>query len=114
MRHLAPATLLLVLLLPTLASAADAPTTAAAAAPHAVDTYPHPGVPEHPTWAKNLVAIITLMFVAAFLIGPIVRATMPQEVAPPHSHDEHGPGAHDDPHAQDHGHGHGHGHAGHH
>lgn len=103
MRHLAIIALLLTLAAPSFgADAAPAANGAAAAA----DPNPHPRVPEHPTWAKNMVAIIGLMFLAALLIGPIVRATMPQEVEPPHAHDERGGGAHDDPH--------GHGHATHH
>jgi hypothetical protein len=119
MRHLA--ILALLLSLPVLVRSADVehPTTTSASAQgdHASgghdDAHPHPRVPEHPTWAKNMTAIIGLMFLAAFLIGPIVRAAMPQEVEPPHAHDEHGGGAHDDPHG--HGHdAHGHGHGAHH
>jgi hypothetical protein len=106
----------LLLSLPTLAFAADLPAPAAhdgTTETAETDIYPHPRVPEHPTWADNLVAVIALMFLAAFFVGPIVRATMPQEVEPPQAHDELGHGAHDDPHA--HGHDtHGHGHAGHH
>lgn len=119
MRHITILTILLAF--PVVVRAADTehPTTTSAAAAaqggHATgdDSNSHPRVPEHPTWAKNLVAIIGLMFLAAFLIGPVVRATMPQEVEPPHAHDEHGGGAHDDHHG--HGHdAHGHGHAGQH
>jgi hypothetical protein len=61
--------------------------------------------------------IVIGMFVAAMVIGPIVRMTMPPEEPPvAHGHDDaHG-------HGQDHGHGHarprtpldGHGHGGHH
>jgi hypothetical protein len=115
MRHLT--ILALLLAVPVMVRAADneQPTTASTTeqAEHstAADAHPHPRVPEHPTWAKNVVAVIGLMFLAAFLIGPVVRATMPQQVEPPHAHDEHGGGAHDD----HHGHGHdAHGHGGHH
>lgn len=107
MRHLAIIALLFTLAGPSFAADEEHPAPAGAAA---ADPNPHPGVPQHPSWAKNMVAIIGLMFLAAFLIGPLVRAAMPQEVEPPHSHDEHGGGAHDDPH----GHAPGHGHTGHH
>src|SRR5687767_9513122 len=96
----------LILTLPTLARAADVADPSAshngAAATTDAPSDPHPRVPDHPTWAKNLVITIAVMFLLAFVMGPIVRAVMPQEVEPPHAHDEHGGGAHDDQHAHGH------------
>lgn len=50
-------------------------------------TYPHPVVSEHGGWAGVLCLIIGGLFLAAAVIGPIVRANMPEEITP-HSHDE--------------------------
>ena len=113
MRYVALITLILTLM--PLARAADVAAPHGAAATTAdASADPHPRVPDHPTWAKNLVATIIAMFVLAFFFGPIFRRIMPQAVEPPHAHEEHGHGAHDEAH----GHGahdtHGHGHAGHH
>jgi hypothetical protein len=55
--------------------------------------------PEDGTWAGVMVIIILAMFLAAAVIGPIVRANMPEEVPETHSHDE-PPGA-----SHHHGHG---------
>jgi hypothetical protein len=74
--------------------------------------YSHPQIPFSPTWAGALLIIIAGMFLAAAVIGPIVRAEAPEEVPPAHSHDEppgasghHGPGGTIAP-APEHEHGH--------
>jgi hypothetical protein len=76
------------------------------------DAYPHPVVPADSTWAGSVVIIVVGLFVAAAVIGPIVRANTPEEVPPAHSHDEppgtsghHGPAG---TFAELPGHGHGH------
>ena len=51
------------------------------------EIYPHPVVSEHAGWAGVLWIVIAGLFLAAAVIGPIVRANMPQEIMP-HSHDE--------------------------
>jgi hypothetical protein len=69
---------------------------------------PGPVVSNDTHWSGGLVIGIVAMFIAAAVIGPIYRASMPEEppVADAHGHDDdHGHG-HDD-----HGHG---GHGGHH
>lgn len=78
---------------------------------HAVDPSPHPDVPEHSVWVRPVVILIVTMFVLAALVGPVIRALMPQEMPPTHAHDEHH--GHKDPHGDlglgghdDHGHGH--------
>jgi hypothetical protein len=72
---------------------------------------PPPGI----RWPAVMMIIVLGMFLAAMVVGPVVRMTLPEEPPVSHGHD-----AHDD----DHGHGHGHarprtplddhGHAGHH
>jgi hypothetical protein len=61
--------------------------------------YPHPQLSYDSHWAGPMLIIIAGMFLAAAVIGPIVRSEAPQEVPPAHSHDEppgasghHGPG----------------------
>jgi len=96
------------------ALAAEHGTTSGAAG-QAVDSSPHPTVPDHPTWVRPLVILILGLFAVAIPVGMFVRATMPEEMPPTHAHDEHH--GHRDP--DDHGaaghdaHGHGHGAAGH-
>jgi len=49
----------------------------------------HPVLSNNGTWVPIMLFIIGGMFLAAAVIGPIVRANMPEEVPPPaHSHDE--------------------------
>jgi len=48
---------------------------------------PHPVIPAESTWAGSVVIMILAMFLAAAVIGPIVRANMPEDV-PLESHDE--------------------------
>ena len=59
---------------------------------------PPPGI----RWPAVMMIIVLGMFLAAIVVGPVVRMTLPEEPPVAHGHD-----AHDD----DHGHGHGHGHA---
>jgi hypothetical protein len=84
--------------------AADAPhgTTAATAA-----TAPHsdaghgaahdrrPAVPESSRWPGVTIIVVLGMFLAAAIVGPVVRYHAPEEVPDATSHDEHGHGAHD-------------------
>src|SRR5947209_5841543 len=71
-----------------------------------------PLLPPQSQWPGMMVIIVLGMFLAAAVVGPIVRLNMPEEVPPAHSHDEppgasghHGPGGlHDsDAAAVDHG-----------
>jgi hypothetical protein len=72
---------------------------------------------EDSSWVGVLLIVVLGMFLAAAVVGPAVRANMPEEAPPQHSHDEHAgtsghhgaQGAHD-AHGPGHGHGHGHGH----
>jgi hypothetical protein len=50
---------------------------------------PHPILSSNGSWVPIMLIIIGGMFLAAAVIGPIVRANMPEEIPPPaHSHDE--------------------------
>ena len=53
-------------------------------------------------WPGAMIIIIVGMFLAALVIGPVVRAQMPEAPPMPHDHDD------------SHGHGHDHAAAGHH
>ena len=55
---------------------------------------PPPGI----RWPAVMLIIVGGMFLAAMIVGPVVRLNLPEEVPVSHSHDE------------SHGHGHGHGH----
>ena len=49
----------------------------------------HPVLSGNGSWVPIMLIVIGGMFLAAAVIGPIVRANMPEEVPPPaHSHDE--------------------------
>ncbi len=62
---------------------------------------PHPGLSEDPFWAVSMVIIVAGLFVAAAVIGPVVRANAPDEPpVTPHDPAEH------DAHASSHSHGH--------
>jgi hypothetical protein len=59
-------------------------------------------------WLRPILTIIAIMFILAFVVGPVVRKEVPQEMPPVHSHDEppgasghHGPGGTIDPQAPD-------------
>src|SRR4051812_43150380 len=58
------------------------------AAPEGPDNAPHPQLSTDDSWTGTMVGIIALMFVGAMIVGPIVRASTPEEVPPAHSHDE--------------------------
>ena len=68
-------------------------------------------------WPAVMMIIVLGMFLAAIVVGPVVRMTLPEEPQVAHGHD-----AHDDDHGQSHGRGHvrprtpldGPGHGGHH
>jgi len=51
------------------------------------DTQPHPMLSQDGSWAGVMVIIVLGMFLAAMVIGPIVRANMPEE-PPAATHDE--------------------------
>jgi hypothetical protein len=67
---------------------AKAPAHESAAAEGGVDSVPHPELPHDSSWVSGLMGVIALMFAGAMIIGPIVRASTPEEVPPAHSHDE--------------------------
>ena len=64
-----------------------APTHGAAHSTEA-ENYPHPKVPESSAWPGAMLLTVFFMFLAAAVIGPVVRANTPEEVPPAHSHDE--------------------------
>ena len=69
--------------------AAGASTTPAASAPR-----DQPALAAgHVRWPGAIVIIVAGLFLAAAIIGPVVRANLPEEPPPPH-HDEHH-GSHD-------------------
>jgi len=91
MRFVATFTIVLLLTSGGWAAAAEQP-----AAPHGGHSgeatasghaSPHPAIPAESTWAGPVVIGILAMFLAAAVIGPIVRANMPEDV-PLESHDE--------------------------
>jgi hypothetical protein len=93
-----------------------APSATASAAVHeggaaeAADTQPHPALPSDTWWTPIMLVIIAAMFLAAAVIGPIVRTLMPEELPQPHGHDDHAGhghgqdehGHHSDPHSHGH------------
>ena len=78
--------------------------------------YAHPTPPEPGIlWPGSMMVAVVAMFLMAAFIGPVVRAEMPEEVPPAHSHDEppgtsghHGAGGtvQPGPEHEEHGHGH--------
>ena len=66
------------------------PATGTEAAAHApvADLQPHPTLSQDSSWAGGMIIIVLGMFLAAAVIGPIVRANTPEELPPAHSHDE--------------------------
>jgi hypothetical protein len=49
----------------------------------------HPTLSTNGSWVPVMLIIVAGMFLAAAVIGPIVRANMPEEIPPSaHSHDE--------------------------
>ena len=61
---------------------------------------PPPGI----RWPAVMLIIVFGMFLAAMIVGPVVRLNMPEEVPVSHTHDE----------SHRHGNAHGHAHGGHH
>ena len=68
--------------------AADASGEGRAETGAAAHDEPHPELSPNPDWAGVMLILILGLFVAAAVIGPVVRANMPEEVPPAHSHDE--------------------------
>jgi hypothetical protein len=68
--------------------ATPGPGAGHASAAHADDPVPHPVLPAPARWPGTMAIVILSMFAAAAVVGPIVRANMPEEVPPAHSHDE--------------------------
>jgi hypothetical protein len=85
--------LVLLLLVATTASAADAHRAAAAkhtpaaAAPHD-PRVTGPVLSADDRWTAKVLTGIGVMFAAAILIGPAYRAHLPEEIPLTHSHDE--------------------------
>ena len=80
MRYLA---LLLSLIICSMSLAQEAPSVA-----HGADNVAHPVLSEDASWTPIMLMVIGGMFVAAAVIGPIVRLNMPEEIPPAHAHDE--------------------------
>lgn len=64
-----------------------------------MDSAPHPQIVADREWAGVMVIAIAGLFLTAAIVGPVVRANLPAELPPAHSHDEppgtsghHGPG----------------------
>ena len=49
---------------------------------------PQPTLSRDGSWVPIMLIIVGGLFLAAAVIGPVVRANMPEEVPPSHSHDE--------------------------
>lgn len=94
------------------AHAAPAPDGAAHAQPGhagaALASAPGPAISADAQWSGSLLIIAGALFLAAAVIGPVYRATLPEEIPDTHAHDE-PPGT-----SGHHDHGHGHSHGGHH
>ena len=117
------AAILLTFCVSTRALAADAHTASAAPemTPHESAHAPAANQAVLPPagirWPAVMMIIVLGMFLAAIVVGPVVRMTLPEEEPVAHGHD-----AHDDDHGQGHGRGHvrprtpldDHGHGGHH
>ena len=70
-------------------AAGETHSSAHAAGAHADDPAPHPMLPDpSDRWPGTVVIVILSMFLTAAIVGPIVRANMPEEVPPAHTHDE--------------------------
>lgn len=55
----------------------------------AVDTIPHPVLPEASRWPGYTFRVVAVMFVLAAVVGPVIRRRFPQDLPPAtHSHDE--------------------------
>lgn len=78
------------------ASPATAPHDAGAAgdAAGAALHDPRPVLPEPSPLAGSMLILIAGLFLAAAIVGPVVRYHAPEEAPEPAPHDEHGHGAH--------------------
>ncbi|HEX3355576.1 MAG TPA: hypothetical protein VHS31_01245 [Tepidisphaeraceae bacterium] len=54
----------------------------------AAEAEPRPTLSSDGSWVPVILIVVGGMFLAAAVIGPIVRANTPEEVPPAHSHDE--------------------------
>lgn len=91
MKPLFAATLAIILINPCLA---DSPATTHATTTHALDTHPHPLLSANPSFARPLIIAIGALFIAATLIGIIVRSESPEtqpdsHPQPPHHSPHH-------------------------
>lgn len=76
-----------------------------AAAGHG-EVVPGPVISNDASWTSSMVIVVVAMFVAAMVIGPIYRASLPEEAPAPDAHADH---SHGGGHGHDaHGHGAGH------
>lgn len=78
--------LLLVMMTAMPALAATRPDTHPTADHH--DTAPGPVISTDAQWTGQVVIIVIGLFVAAAVIGPIYRLSLPEELPVTHSHDE--------------------------
>ena len=68
----------------------DSGSSTPAEEPQHGPAYAHPTIPPtDTTWPGAMLIIIAGMFLAAAVIGPAVRANMPDEIPPDHGHDDH-------------------------
>ena len=54
----------------------------------AADTISHPVLPPAAPWHGVVVVLVLGMFVLAAAVGVVVRANIPEDITPVHSHDE--------------------------
>lgn len=83
--------LMLVLFISATTFAQPAPETAAPETPAEArlrDTDPHPILSSAAVWAGGAVIIILGLFLAAVVIGPVVRTELPEDVPVAFSHEE--------------------------
>ena len=81
-------------------------TPHAATAPHAAKAAQRPVLPDPSPMPGSVIILILGMFLAAAIVGPVVRYHAPEEGPDASSHDEHGHGAHGHDEREAHGHGH--------
>lgn len=68
------------------------------------EVVPGPVISSNASWTSSMVIVVVAMFVAAMVIGPIYRASLPEEPPQPDAHDDH---SHGGGHGHDDAHGHG-------
>ena len=92
---------LVLMMTSSLARAQETPH--AATAPHAAKPAQRPVLPDPSPMPGSVIILILGMFLAAAIVGPVVRYHTPEEAPEPSAHDDHG----HDSHGHDaHGHGH--------